>query len=149
MLKVLLVDDSLLMRRHLRQMLEELGHTVIAEAKNGSDAIEVYHRIKPDLVTMDITMPVMDGIEATKEIRKRDKHAKIIMLTANGQEEMVMKAIKYGASGYLLKPPKVAKLEESIRKIFPSIVEEIASDEDTYVHLDDEDIFFPEIDNIE
>lgn len=148
-LKIMVVDDSLLMRRHLGQMIVELGHSVIAEAKDGREAIELYSRIQPDLVTMDITMPETDGIEATKEIRKKDKRAKIIMLTASGQEDLVMKAIKFGASGYLLKPVKITKLEESIRKIFPSVAEEAVSDETVLIPLDSDEIFFPEIDEIE
>jgi two-component system chemotaxis response regulator CheY len=120
-MKVLVVDDSLIMRRNIGGMLERMGHEVIAEAKNGNEAILCNGKFKPDYITMDITMPDMDGIEAVKEIRKSDAEAKIIMVTSHGQEEMVIKAIKAGASGYVLKPVNPEKLSKAIHKIFPQV----------------------------
>lgn len=148
MLKVLVVDDSLIMRRNVTKMVEALGHKVIGEAKDGNEAIELYRKLKPDLVTMDITMPEMDGITAVQEIKKVDKHPKIIMVTSHGQEEMVINAIRSGASGYLLKPIHVMKLRDSIRKIFPSIVDEVTLNQKEVELLENEAINLPEIEEI-
>ncbi|WP_299803380.1 response regulator, partial [Sulfuricurvum sp. RIFOXYD2_FULL_44_160] len=84
MLNILVVDDSLIMRRNITKMIESLGHRVIGEAKDGLESITLYSKLKPDLVTMDITMPEMDGITAVKELKKIDKNAKIIMVTSHG-----------------------------------------------------------------
>lgn len=94
MLNILVVDDSLIMRRNITKMIESLGHRVVGEAKDGLEAMALYAKQKPDLVTMDITMPEMDGITAVKELKKIDKNAKIIMVTSHGQEEMVIHAIR-------------------------------------------------------
>ncbi|MCX6074476.1 MAG: response regulator [Campylobacterales bacterium] len=137
MLKVLIVDDSLIIRRNLSKILESAGHRVIGEAKDGKEAIELYRHYKPDFVTMDITMPEMDGIMAVKEIKRLDKQAKIIMITSHGQEDMVIGAIHSGASGYLLKPIRIEKLRESIRKVFPNITDDTSA---VQQQLDDEEI---------
>lgn len=148
MLKVLVVDDSLIMRRNITKMLESLGHKVIGEAKDGHESITLYTRLKPDLVTMDITMPEMDGITAVQELKKIDKHVKIIMVTSHGQEEMVINAIRSGAGGYLLKPINLMKLRETIRKIFPNIVDETTLTQKEAALLENEDICLPEIEEI-
>ncbi|MBV5320409.1 MAG: response regulator [Sulfuricurvum sp.] len=148
MLKVLVVDDSLIMRRNVTKMVEALGHKVIGEAKDGHESITLYMRLKPDLVTMDITMPEMDGITAVQELKKIDKHVKIIMVTSHGQEEMVINAIRSGAGGYLLKPINLMKLRETIRKIFPNIVDETTLTQKEAALLENEDICLPEIENI-
>jgi len=88
MLKILVVDDSLIIRKKITKLSAELGHKVVYGAKNGQEAIEKYKELKPDLVTMDITMPDMDGIEAVKHIINEDSEAKIIMVTSHGQEDM-------------------------------------------------------------
>ncbi|MFA6189086.1 MAG: response regulator [Sulfuricurvum sp.] len=119
MLKIEIVDDSLIIRRNIAKMLERMGHEIVAEAKNGKEAIACYTKHAPDLVTMDITMPDMDGIEAVRGIRKRNEAAKIIMVTSHGQEEMVIEAIRAGASGYVLKPVTAEKLSHAIGRIFP------------------------------
>lgn len=137
MLKVLIVDDSLIIRKKITKNIEKLGHEVIFAAQNGKEAIEAYNAKKPDLVTMDITMPDMDGITAVKNIIKDDPKAKIIMVTSHGQEEMVIKSIQAGAVGYMLKPITEDKLLQSIAEVFP----EYAKDEDSeelYL-LDDDD----------
>jgi len=136
MLKVLVVDDSLIIRRQLTNLLEEMGHQVIGEATNGKSAISAYKEKKPDLVTMDITMPDMDGIEAVKNIKAKDSNAKILMVTSHGQEKMVIKSIRTGAKGYILKPATVKKLEEALVKIFPYLATKV--DEKEVVELDDE-----------
>jgi two-component system, chemotaxis family, chemotaxis protein CheY len=145
MLKVLVVDDSLIIRRNLSKILESAGYMVVAEAKDGHEAIELYTRHKPDFVTMDITMPEMDGITAVKEIKKLDKDAKIIMVTSHGQEDMVIGAIRSGASGYLLKPINIMKLRDSIRKVFPDVIKETAYEEKETEFIESDEIIFPEI----
>jgi two-component system chemotaxis response regulator CheY len=148
MLNILVVDDSLIMRRNISKIIESLGHRVVGEAKDGLESITLYSKLKPDLVTMDITMPEMDGITAVKELKKIDKNAKIIMVTSHGQEEMVIHAIRNGASGYLLKPINVVKLRDSIRKVFPSIVDETTLQERETALLECDEINLPEIEDI-
>ena len=121
MLNVVVVDDSLILRRNISRMLIELGHKVVAEAANGLEAIHYCEEYTPDLITMDITMPDMDGITAVKEIRKVNKYVKIIMITSHGQENMVKDAIRAGASGYLLKPIVEEKLAKTLDKVFPEL----------------------------
>jgi len=119
MLNIMIVDDSTIIRKTLRMKLEALGHNIIAEAKSGKEAVALYSEVIPDLVTMDITMPIMNGIEALKIIRKSYKDAKIIMITSHGEEKMVMEAIMNGAKGYILKPITEEKLAESIQRVYP------------------------------
>ncbi len=121
MLNVLVVDDSMIIRRNLKKMLGELGCNIVAEAANGQEAVELYAKHNPDAVTMDITMPIMTGIEALKEIRKNYSDAVIIMVTSHGQEELVMDAIKSGAKGYMLKPINIDKLTQVFKKAFPNM----------------------------
>ena len=124
MLKVLVVDDALIMRKKVSTALSDIGHKVIGTAENGEIAIKMVKKYKPDLVTMDITMPNINGIVATKRIREFDKEVKIIMVTSHGQEEMVLKSLKEGAKGYLLKPVTKDKLEQSIASVFPEYQED-------------------------
>lgn len=128
MLKVLIVDDSLIIRKKISKILENLGHEVVFDATNGQEAIDAYKNYKPDLVTMDITMPDMDGITAVKHIIKDDKEAKIIMVTSHGQEDMVIKSIQSGAVGYILKPITEEKMAQVIGEVF--IEYAIETDED-------------------
>ncbi len=120
MAKVLVVDDAKIMRINIGNILKSRGHEVIAEAENGYQAVEMYRKHKPDIVTMDITMPdtnnISDGIEAVKAIKSEFPNAKIIMITSHGEEEKVITAIQHGASNYLLKPIQVKKLEEVFEK---------------------------------
>ena len=135
MLKVLIVDDSLIIRKKISKILENLGHEVLADATNGQEAIESYSKYKLDLVTMDITMPDMDGITAVKEIIKVDSEAKIIIVTSHGQEDMVIKSIQSGAVGYILKPITDEKLAQVIGEVF--IEYAVENDED---ELDENDL---------
>jgi two-component system chemotaxis response regulator CheY len=121
-LSILLVDDSLLTIKKLRKMLEGLGHHIVGTASTGEQAIQEHHRLHPDLVTMDITMPDMDGIEATRRILEIDPEAVIIMVTSHGQEQMVMDAIDAGAKGYVLKPVKQDKLSEYLDSVVEKYV---------------------------
>ncbi|MCQ2535451.1 MAG: response regulator [Lachnospiraceae bacterium] len=100
----MIVDDSSLIRKMLRQLLEKNGYAVVAEAVNGQEAVDIYPDVKPDLVTLDITMPVLDGVEALKKIKGIDKDAKAIMVTAAGQQDRVVDAIKNGAAAFVTKP---------------------------------------------
>jgi len=102
MLKVLVIDDSLIIRKNITKYLSNLGHSVLDEGKSGAEAVTLCKTLKPDLITMDITMPDMDGIEAVKRIREFDKNVTIIMVTSHGQEEMVVSSLKSGAKGYIL-----------------------------------------------
>lgn len=118
MLKILIVDDSLIIQKKLKRIFENLGHNVISCASNGEKALFDYIKYKPDLVTMDITMPIMDGISAVKSIINEDSNAKIIMVTSHGQENMVVRSIEAGAMSYILKPVTEDKLIQVINDIF-------------------------------
>lgn len=103
---VLIVDDAAFMRLTIRNMLEKNGYAVVGEAENGQIAIHKYHELKPDIVTMDITMPEVDGLTALKAIRRIDPAAWIVMMTAMGQQGMVKDAVIAGAKGFIVKPFK-------------------------------------------
>jgi len=118
MLKVLVVDDSLIIRKKINTILQKLGHEGVYDAKNGQEAIEAYKKFQPDLVTMDITMPDMDGITAVSKIISENHDAKIIMVTSHGQEDMVIKSIQAGAVGYMLKPITEEKLAQAIGEVY-------------------------------
>ncbi|ADK15273.1 MULTISPECIES: response regulator [Clostridium] len=117
MSKVLIVDDASFMRISLKTMLSKNGFEVIGEAKNGVSAITKYKQYNPDIVTMDITMPDMDGIEALKKIREYDNKAKVVMITAMGQEAMVKRAIVSGARSFIVKPFKEDQLVKALNKV--------------------------------
>ncbi len=104
MARVLIVDDSMIMRRNLKMIFVAAGHTVVAEASNGKDAIAEYQQHQPDIVTMDITMPVMDGIESARTIVEEFPEARIVMISALDQRHMVFEALENGAKHYILKP---------------------------------------------
>ncbi|GAB6167725.1 response regulator [Clostridium carnis] len=117
MTKVLIVDDAAFMRMMIKDILQKNGFEVVGEASNGIEAVNLYKKENPDVVTMDITMPDMDGIEAVKEIRSFDAGAKIIMCSAMGQQSMVMDAIKAGAKDFIVKPFQADRVLEAIRKV--------------------------------
>ncbi len=117
MAKVLIVDDAAFMRMMIKDILEKNGFEVIGEANNGIKAVELYKAEKPDVVTMDITMPDMDGIEAVKAIKAFDPTAKIIMCSAMGQQSMVMDAIRAGAKDFIVKPFQADRVLEAIKKV--------------------------------
>ena len=114
---ILITDDALFMRHTLKAFLEREGYSVVGEACNGAEAVEKYSAIKPDLVFMDITMPIMDGIAATRAIRELDPKAKVIMCTAMGQKNMVVEAMHAGAKDFIVKPFKPDRVLESIQKL--------------------------------
>lgn len=121
MAKILLVDDSKTSRKILRGILEDNGHEIIGEAANGEDAFAKYKELAPDITTMDITMPVMDGIEALQLIMEFNKDALVIMVTAAGQKSKMVDAIKYGAAEFLAKPFEAAQIIEIIDKVSPVV----------------------------
>lgn len=116
-LNLLVVDDSLISVKKLTLILEGLGHRVVAVAGTGEQALEAYRAFQPDLVTMDITMPGMDGVEATRRIVGEFPQARVIMVTSHGQERMVIDALDAGAGGYVLKPVRAEKLSAMIQKV--------------------------------
>jgi two-component system chemotaxis response regulator CheY len=102
--RVLIVDDVAFVRKTLNEILTEAHFQVVGEASDGAEAVEMYARLRPDVVTMDVVMPTMSGIEATKKIIKADKSARVVIISAMGQESLVMEAINVGAKDYILKP---------------------------------------------
>jgi len=116
-LRVLVVDDTAFMRMTLRNVLERNGYEVVGEAATGVEAVELYQSLKPDLVTMDITMPEMDGITAIREIMKMDPQARIIVCSALGQKNMVIEALTAGAKDYLVKPFQPERVLEALEKL--------------------------------
>lgn len=112
--RILVVDDAFLARRNLIKILKEMGHKVIGEAANGMEALAKYEKLNPDLVTMDITMPVLDGIHAVKEIIAKFPEAKIVMVSAVSQKEPVFEALRSGAKHFIIKPFKPEKVVEVI-----------------------------------
>jgi len=118
--KVLIVDDALFMRNMLRNIFSESGFDIVGEAQNGNEAIEMYQRLKPDLVTMDIVMPEKNGIEALKEIMAADGAARIVICSALGQESLIMEALEAGARDFIVKPFKPPKVIEVAQKVLSS-----------------------------
>lgn len=114
--KILIVDDAAFMRMMIKDILSKNGYEVVGEAQDGAVAVEKYKELKPDLVTMDITMPEMDGIAALKEIKKFDANAKVIMCSAMGQQAMVIDAIQAGAKDFIVKPFQADRVIEAIKK---------------------------------
>ena len=117
MAKILIVDDAAFMRMMIKDILTKNGYEVVAEAADGVEAVELYKSHQPDLVTMDITMPEMDGIEAVKQIKAVNPAAKVIMCSAMGQQSMVMDAIKAGANDFIVKPFQADRVLEAVKKI--------------------------------
>ena len=114
--RVLGGDDAALRGMMVKGILSRNGYEVVGEAENGMKALERYKELKPDLVTMDITMPEMDGISAVKEIKKVDPNAKIVMCSAMGQQAMVIEAIQAGARDFIVKPFQADRVLEAVRK---------------------------------
>ncbi len=117
MATVLMVDDSRTSRKILRATLERGGFTVVGEASNGEDGYLKYKELRPDIVTMDITMPTMDGIESLSLIKKEDQDAKVIMITAAGQKEKMVEALKRGAEEFIIKPFDEKEVIETLNRV--------------------------------
>ena len=114
--RVLVVDDLAFMRDAIRDILEDAGLVVSGEAENGSSGIEAYRRLKPDVVLMDITMPVMDGLRALRQIRREDPDAAIVMCSALGQQEYIIGAIQLGARDFIVKPFRPERVVSAVKK---------------------------------
>ncbi|TWI57139.1 response regulator [Halalkalibacter nanhaiisediminis] len=117
MASVLIVDDAAFMRMMIKDILSKNGFEIAGEAANGAEAVEKFKELSPDLVTMDITMPEMDGIQALKEIKQVDGGAKVIMCSAMGQQSMVIDAIQSGAKDFIVKPFQADRVLEAIKKV--------------------------------
>lgn len=118
--RILIVDDAVFMRMKLRDILEKNGYEVAGEAQNGQEAFDKYKVEKPDLVTMDITMPDVDGLDGLKMIMKADPNAKVVMCSAMGQQGMVMDAIKSGAVDFIVKPFNTERVIKSLDRALSS-----------------------------
>lgn len=123
MARILIVDDSTVMRKNLYSIFSKNGHEIVGEAVDGKQAVLLYSNLKPDLVTMDITMPKMSGVDAVKEIVKKDSTAKIIMISALNQKQMVFEALKNGAKHYILKPIESNTLLEVVNEVLENNIE--------------------------
>lgn len=117
MARILIVDDAFIVRNNLKTILTKGGHTVVGEASSGEQAIKMYEKFKPDLVTMDITMPDMNGIDATREIISRYPGARIVMVSALSQKSMVLTALELGAKHYIVKPFTELNVTGTIQKV--------------------------------
>ena len=117
MAKILITDDAAFMRMQLKDNLTKLGHEVIGEAENGRDAIEKCEQLNPDLITMDITMPEMNGVEAVAEIKKTHPDVKVIICSTMVQKTMVLDAIKAGAADFIVKPFNADRIKEALDKV--------------------------------
>jgi two-component system chemotaxis response regulator CheY len=115
--RILIVDDAAFMRMMIKNIVTKNGYEVVGEAENGQVALELYQQYKPDLVTMDITMPEMSGIEGVKAIRSMDPNANIIMCSAMGQQAMVMEAFQAGAKDFIVKPFQQDRILQAIERV--------------------------------
>ena len=113
---VLIADDAAFMRMMLKNVLTEAGYEVVGEAENGAVAVSKYRELSPDLTTMDITMPEMDGLAALKEIRAGDPAARVVMCSAMGQQSMVIESIQAGARDFIVKPFQPDRVLEAVQK---------------------------------
>lgn len=120
-LRVLIVDDAIFMRKMISDILVENGMEVVGEADTGAKAVEKYMELRPDLVTMDIIMPEMNGIDAVRKVMEFDAKARIVMCSALGQQALVQDAITAGAKDFLIKPFNAARVVEVIAKVFNQV----------------------------
>ena len=115
-IKVLVVDDLEFMRQAIADILRDSGIAVTGEAPNGAEGIEAYLKLQPDVVLMDITMPVMNGLQALHGIRRRDPNARVVMCSALGQQRYVIRAIQLGARDFVVKPFRQERIVSAVRK---------------------------------
>ena len=114
---VLICDDAIFMRTMIADILSQAGFEVVGEAESGVQAIEKYRQLKPDLVTMDIVMPDMGGIDAVREICKEDPDARVLMCSAMGQQALVVEAIQAGAKDFVVKPFQPSRVLEAVQRV--------------------------------
>lgn len=117
MANFLIVDDSRTSRKILRGILEEAGHTILGEATNGQEGYDKYVELQPDIVTMDITMPVLDGIGGLKKIKEAFPESKVVMVTAAGQKNKMVEAVESGADEFIPKPYDADQLLTTLGKV--------------------------------
>ncbi len=115
--KIMLVDDAAFMRMMIKDTLQKNGYTEVVEAGNGEQAVNTYVTEKPDLILMDITMPIMDGLEALRRLKEMDSSVKVVMCSAMGQETMVVDALKLGAKDFIVKPFKPDRIMKTVNSI--------------------------------
>ena len=118
MARILIIDDSRTSRRILKNIFTEDNHEIVAEATNGQEGYEKYIELKPDIVTLDITMPVLDGLGALDKIMTFDPDAKVIMITAAGQEKKVIEALQMGVKNFIVKPFKNEDIVHAVKECF-------------------------------
>jgi two-component system chemotaxis response regulator CheY len=121
--KILIVDDVAFVRKTLNDILTQAGYQVVGEAADGTEAVTQYAALKPDLVTMDVVMPQMSGIEATRKIIKLDKEACVVIISAMGQENLVMEAINVGAKDYVLKPFSAQDVLKTVERALSGVTD--------------------------
>jgi len=121
-LRVLIVDDAIFMRKMISDILVENGMEIVGEADTGAKAVDKFMELRPDLVTMDIIMPEMNGIDAVRKIMEFDSQAKVVMCSALGQQALVQEAITAGAKDFLIKPFNAARVVEVIAKVFSQVM---------------------------
>jgi two-component system, chemotaxis family, chemotaxis protein CheY len=114
--RIMVVDDAPIVRLIIRNILEKAGYEIVAECVNGVEAVAKYKELKPDLTTLDITMPEMDGVETLKQIKAIDGEAKVIMVTAIDQRDLLLKSIRLGATDYVVKPFEDDRIVSSVQK---------------------------------
>lgn len=117
MTRVLIVDDAMFMRKTIKRILEGNGYDVVAEAENGYQALSLFEQHRPDIISLDITMPELDGLETLEKLRQINPKAKVVMVTAVGQEKLVREAIKLGAASFLVKPFNEVQLINAFHSI--------------------------------
>ena len=120
MAKILIVDDAIFMRKMLSDILAKDGHQIVGEAENAKEAVNLYKKLKPDVVTLDIIMPDVEGIDALKaikEITTQDPQARILMVSAMGQQETVVEAIQAGAKDFIVKPFQPSNVTSAVKRL--------------------------------
>jgi len=117
MARIMIVDDAAFMRMMIRENLKKTGFSDFVEAGNGEEAVTLYAETHPDLILLDITMPVKDGLVALQEIRESDPNARVVMCSAMGQESMVIEAVKLGALDFIVKPFKPERLVQTVKNV--------------------------------
>lgn len=116
-IRVLIADDALFMREMIKEIIQQDGYEVVGEAANGSEAVSKHRQLKPDITTMDIVMPIKSGIQAVQDIRKECSEARIIIISALGQDSLVIEALEAGAKDFIVKPFKAGKVLEVMKKV--------------------------------
>lgn len=115
--RVLVVDDAVFMRHMIKTILTGMGHEIVGEASDGEEACRMYEELKPDMVTLDLVMPNMSGLDALQSIRKSDPSARVVVISALDQRQPLMEALKLGAVDYVVKPFEKDRVEEAIKRV--------------------------------